>query len=412
MSEPNWADVHEVVSVTVQEKNQVVASRTYACREADQDDADEPRTYTEIMWPAYVPEPPAAVGVRKDADLPSGGTGAVTTADAYWSKAAEQARGTAKWIATALGAALAVVVGTAPLNPLGGDDVDWWSWQGAAVVAGVVLLGVTLFMVVSVLVPGITSFADLMRTAGGADSFPGRLSVPASLGSLSRKAAAGHGVLLPIGVASLDELGHRVRLEELTLNSVAEALAEADPGAEGAADRTFWTEVKRGRGQILQGYLDEVAQWVVVASYVGVKVRADRARSIGLAAGLLGAMALVWGYIAIQPTTAAPTATVSTYVVLDPAAASPVRQVLGPECDAFTGVALRGAPAGKLAVYVIEGAGCRTGSVVLPSGGVVTVARSSATPSPSVTPSPSASASPTGPLVPSPAPTGATTPAG
>ena len=213
-------------------------------------------------------------------------------------------------------------------------------------------------------------------------------------------------MLLPIGVATLDELGHRVRLEELTLNSVAEALAEADPGAEGTAARAFWTEVKRGRGQILQGYLDEVVQWVVVASYVGVKVRADRARSIGLAAGLVGAMALVWGYIAIQPTTAAPTATVSTYVVLDPAAASPVRQVLGPECDAFTGVALRGAPAGKLAVYVIEGAGCRTGSVVLPTGGVVTVAL------PSATPSPSASTSPTGPPVPSPAPTGATTPAG
>ncbi len=401
MSEPNWANVTEVVSVTVTAKNQVIASRRYACHEADQEDADEPRAYTEIIWPAYVSTPPAGAGAGggTEASQPPRRASDVATADRYWAEAAREARSTAKWIAAALGVALAAVVGTAPLTPLGGEDVDWWSGPGAAVVAGVLLLGVTLFLVVSVLVPGVTGFAALMGAGATDKPLRERLSVSSAQLGLARRAKAKHGVLLPIGVGSLDELGHRVRLEELTLNSVAEELADAGPGPAGDTDRAFWTEVKKGRGQILQGYLDEAAQWVVVASYLAVKVRTDRARSFGLAVGLVGALALVWGYLALQPSTARPTAHVSTYIVRTTDPASPARQALGPGCDAFTGVALEGAPAGKLAVYVTGGDGCATGRVVLPRGDVVTATLAPAAPRPSAsasagTPSPSVTSSP------------------
>src|SRR5215831_14650301 len=56
---------------------------------------------------------------------------------------------------------LAAIIGTAPLTPLGGKDVHWLSLPGLAIVGGIVLLGVTLFMVTAVLVPGMTFFTNL-----------------------------------------------------------------------------------------------------------------------------------------------------------------------------------------------------------------------------------------------------------
>jgi hypothetical protein len=41
-------------------------------------------------------------------------------------------------------------------------------------------------------------------------------------------------------------------------------------------------KVKTDRGKIQQGYIDELTQWIILGNYVAVKVRADRARSIGL----------------------------------------------------------------------------------------------------------------------------------
>jgi hypothetical protein len=110
-----------------------------------------------------------------------------------------------------------------------------------------------------------------------------------------------------------------------------------------------------------------------MANYVAVKVCADRARSIGLALGLAGTAFLVWGYIAIQPHEPTPTANTATYVVLNVSPTSPARTALGGACDAFTGIALRGAPADKLAIYVTGGKGCKTGRVEVPAADVGTV---------------------------------------
>jgi hypothetical protein len=60
-------------------------------------------------------------------------------------------------------AALAAIVGTAPLSHLGGQDIDWTSGYGVLIAVGLVLLGFSLAMVLAVLVPGITGFPDLMK---------------------------------------------------------------------------------------------------------------------------------------------------------------------------------------------------------------------------------------------------------
>jgi hypothetical protein len=385
-----WSKVEGIREVQVARDSKDCAWRIYKCK------GPEMGPFTEHIWPVYVPTPASesagGQGGSEEDDKDSGGSSTVAAADKYWAEAASQARSTAKWIATSLGAALAAIIGTAPLTPLGGEDVDWQSYPGLAIAAGIGLLGVTFFMVISVLVPGITFFTDLKTSKKhnlNKDRWwHDRLAVSSAQRALGRRAAADHGVLLPIGIASLDELGHRIRLDEMTLDRIAEKLAGTPEGDARKTEREFWMQVKTDRGKALQGYIDELTQWVILANYVAVKVRAERARSIGLALGLAGAAMVVWGYIAIQPSKAEPTADTATYVVLTVDPKSPARTALGGDCDTFSGVALRGAPAGKLAVYVTGGKGCKTGRAEVPAGDVGTVESPSATPSPTGSNSP------------------------
>jgi hypothetical protein len=376
---PDWSTVQGICDVTVARDSQNNSWRTYTCQ------GPEHGPFTELIWPVYVPTPASesagSQSGNNDDDQASGVSPAVADAEKYWADAASQARSTAKWIATSLGAALAAVIGTAPLTPLSGKDVDWASRPGFTMFAAIALLGVTFFLVTGVLVPGINFFTDL-RTAGKGNRLTEYLDVSSALRALGRKAGSDHGVLLPIGITSIDELGLRIRLEDVTLDKIAEKLAATPETGAGNSESDFWAKVKTGRAKIQQGYIDELTQWVIKANYVAVKVRADRARSIGLALGLAGAVLLVWGYIAIQPQQAAPTASTSTYVVLTTKPNSPARKALGSDCDTFTGVALRDAPPGELAIYVTAGNSCTTGKVQVPEDQVATISSASATPSP------------------------------
>jgi len=402
-TEPDdWAKVTGVRCARVcrdNRNNRNNAWRAYWC--------DGPENwFKELIWPVYVPKPASESaggqggnkeGGNKEDDKASGVSPAVSAADKYWAEAARQARSTAKWIATSLGAALAAIIGTAPLTPLGGKGVHWLSVPGVVITIGLVLLGLTLFLVTSVLVPGMTFFTNLKGSmdATRKDRLLAHLTVCSAQRALGRRAADEHGVLLPIGITSLDELGYRIQLETLTLDAIAKELEtvsesdgdaaktenllgrlETDPGQDKCE---FWGKVKTDRGKIQQGYIDECMQWVIMADYVAVKVRADCARTFGLAFGLAGTALLVGGYIAIQPHESTAAANTATYAVLDVSPASPARTALGGACDAFTGIALRGAPAGKLAIYVTGGEGCKTGRVEVPAGDVSMIQPPSAT---------------------------------
>jgi hypothetical protein len=237
----DWSRVNEVCRVRVIGDGKC-AWRDYEC------DGPEKGPFKELIWPVYVPTPASESagdkGGNKEDDKASGASPAVSAADKYWAEAAHQARSTAKWIATSLGAALAAIIGTAPLTPLGGKGVHWLSWPGLAIVGGLALLGVTFFMVTSVLVPGMTFLTNLKRSKDAKPNndrwFHDHLGVCSAQRALGRRAACEHGVLLPIGITSLDELGHRIRLDDLTLANVAEKF-ERDAESE----RKFWGKVKQ-----------------------------------------------------------------------------------------------------------------------------------------------------------------------
>jgi hypothetical protein len=381
MNEPqDWAKVKGVEVLKVDSPDLETAERTWTAK------SGTPSGVTECIWPAYVPVPAseviAATGTNDPKNAPS--SGAVATADKHWAEATAQARSTAKWIATTLAAALAAVVGTAPLTSLNGSDVDWESQAGGALLVGIGLIGITLFMVISVLIPGVTTFDDLMQDPEADQDLQWMFSVTTVSGAqreLARKAKAAEGVLLPIGIQTLAELGHRVRLEELTLTKILDQANKAPAGKSGDKERAFWAAVRLGRAQILQGYLDEISQWVMVAAYVAVKVRADRARTFGLACGLAGAVAIVWGYVEIQPADPVPTAQTLTYIVLTADPTTSTRKQLGPQCDTFVGVPIE-PNSGKTSVYVVSGSGCKLGRHDLPADEIGTVRPPDSSPTP------------------------------
>jgi len=327
-----------------------------------------------------VPEQTDAQGT-KSADQ----TDATATTDAFWAKAPDQARSTAKWIATVIGAALAAIVGTAPLSPLGGKDIDWVSLSGLLIGIGLALLGVTIFLVLSVLVPGIPTFADLMKPIPVPKFLRWELpwwipmSTPRARWLMAEKVAEKNGVQLPIGIHSLNELGYGIRIEEMTLDRIAERLAQTKDKDQIAA----WTKVKTDRGQWLESLKSSVAQWTIVGSYLSVKVRSDRARSIGLVSGIVGGALLVAGYIGVQ----APTSTQETvsYAVIPSSPTSQARKTLGAACDVFAAVPLAtDKRTDEVTLYVTGGNNCAVNKrVELPAKQIAAV-----TPSPTTTTEP------------------------
>jgi len=192
---------------------------------------------------------------------------------------------------------------------------------------------------------------------------------------MADSAAAKQGVQLPIGVHSLNELGHRIRIEEMTLDAIAVRLA-----AETDENRTKkWTQIKTDRGQWLQSLIDAAAQWVIVGSYLSIKVKSERARSIGLACGLLGGTLLIIGYVGLQ---APVTQETVAYAVVPSEATSETRKVLGKSCDAFTAVPIAtDTSKNTVTLYVTGGEGCAVNKrVVLPTKELARV-----TPSPAPT---------------------------
>jgi hypothetical protein len=216
-----------------------------------------------------------------------------------------------------------------------------------------------MFMVLSVLVPGITTFRDLMKPIQGRKVW---MSIAKAREDMADRLAAKQGVQFPIGVNSLNELGHRIRIDEMTLEKIAKSLAR-----ETDKDRiTKWTQIKEERGQWLQSLIDEAAKWVIVGSYLSIKVKSDRARTIGLACGIAGGALVIAGYIGFQ---APATQEAVTYAVVPSDATSQTRKTLGASCDAFTAVPLASDTAkNTVTLYVTGGEGCTVNKrVVLPT---------------------------------------------
>ena len=79
--------------------------------------------FRETVSPIYVPD--------RSEDKATDSSRAMTAFQKHWDESATQPRTTAKWIATALGAALAALVGTAPLTGLSDDYIppEVYAWR-------------------------------------------------------------------------------------------------------------------------------------------------------------------------------------------------------------------------------------------------------------------------------------------
>lgn len=296
------------------------------------------RQFTETVSPIYVPgeaaspKPGSGAGADQLGPTPSeaatGSTAALSDFQKSWSDKEDQARSAAKWIATALGAALGVLVGSAPLTGLSADNIPAQAYYLAG--AGLALIGVTGFLVLRVLIPRFTGFGDLM----GIQQRPvwRRLFSP-RFENLRGEASAHGGVMLPIGITSLDELGWRADIETRTLDEIARLQAQQGTPAQ----RKLLAAAREQRGGWLEILNTHIIIWTQLASYETVRRQAKWASSLGLTCAILGTAAIIGAFTLPQPKIAP--ANLTTYTIVTPPALSrETQQELGPGCSTFKGI--------------------------------------------------------------------------
>jgi hypothetical protein len=127
-------------------------------------------------------------------------------------------------MATVLGAALATVVGASPLAGLSAHHP-----QGIAIalgLAGLILLGLTLFLVLQVMRPQSVSFTDVQSATHA------RRPWQRPLNTWREIVESQEDLYLPCGVQHLTSLRQSMIIEEVTLQALARARASArDPEA-------------------------------------------------------------------------------------------------------------------------------------------------------------------------------------
>lgn len=281
---------------------------------------------TETVWPIWVP--PAQEKTAAD------------RFHEYWKASTDQTRSTAKWMATVLGAALAALLGTAPLTGLRNTGVTPLALTVAVI--GLLLIGITLFLVVRVLIPVDLNFRDLCEA-----SYPGGkpprglrkwLAGMRHRGALARLRAdieSSEAVALPLGIKSLADLADRVRVEELTLTAIAQTLGseKTRKNAEVLTDQRL-KDAQEGRASWLAHLTNTMERWTTVASFAGLRAKADLAKTVGITAAILGVGCIVVAFL--LPVPARSPAGFTDYRLTD-AARERLADTLGIDCRRFDG---------------------------------------------------------------------------
>jgi hypothetical protein len=199
----------------------------------------------------------------------------------YWTTVGNRLRDSAKWMAAVLGAALATVIGTSPLSGMRQDKP-----QEIAIVlgaAGLVCLGVTLFLVLQVMRPRSVSFTDVQCARKRKWFLAGPLY------KWRRMVESQQDLYLPCGVSSLLALRQSMIIEEVTLMALAQAKADArDPRA---SERLG--DAQRARAARLMQLRVAAARIASVGEYYKLRERSSWATYAGVLFGLLGTAAIV-----------------------------------------------------------------------------------------------------------------------
>jgi hypothetical protein len=201
----------------------------------------------------------------------------------YWSAAGTRLRDSAKWMAAALGAALAALVGTSPLSGLRLHRPPLPAIVTGAV--GLVLLGCTMFLVMQVMRPRSISFTDVQVSREGRRW---RLGDP--LWRWKQTVESQQDLYLPCGVQTLTELRQAMIVEEITLIALSRGIS----AAAGDRDRvTLLGEARKARSARLRELREAAAQVATIGEYYHLRYRSAWATYGGILSGVVGAAAVI-----------------------------------------------------------------------------------------------------------------------
>ena len=154
----------------------------------------------------------------------------------YWSTVGNRLRDSAKWMAAMLGLAVATVIGTSPLAGMREHRPP-----PVAVLlgsAGLVLLGITMFLVLQVMRPQSVSYTDVQCAAPRWSWLPQR-----PLYKWRQTVESQQDLYLPCGVKCLTGLRQSMIIEEITLMALSRARATAQD--EAARDKLCTAQAAR-----------------------------------------------------------------------------------------------------------------------------------------------------------------------
>jgi hypothetical protein len=199
----------------------------------------------------------------------------------YWSEIGNRLRDSAKWMAAVLGAALAALIGSSPLAGLSSRHL-----QGIAIasgLAGLMLLGVTMLLVLQVMRPQSVSFTQVQSAKERRWPFKNPLSEWRDL------VESQEDLYLPCGVNCLTSLRQSMIIEEVTL----EALAGARGSARDKAASDILCEAQTARAARLLELRTAGARIAAIGEYYKLRNRSTWATFAGVICGLLGTAAVV-----------------------------------------------------------------------------------------------------------------------
>ena len=214
----------------------------------------------------------------------------LTAVEEYWSAAGKRLRDSAKWMATVLGAALAVIVGTSPLAEM----TQRINHRAALATgsAGLLFLFVTLFLVIQVMRPQSVSFTDV-QFATENRGFWKKLFYGNPLYKWKAIIEKEPDLHLPCGVKSLTALRQAMIIEEITLVALSRATVKASD----KPSRQSLCDAEAGRAARLLEMRIAATKIATVGEYYKLLFRSSWATYGGAAFGLLGTVGIIAAFV-------------------------------------------------------------------------------------------------------------------
>jgi hypothetical protein len=234
-----------------------------------------------VIWPTWPTGP---------ADEPSAPQAALKSIEKYWDKTGNRLRDSAKWMAAVLGAGLATLVGTSPLASIRHHPRMSFLTLG---IAGLAFLCITLFLIVQVMRPQATSFADVQR----ADT-RGRWFKPA-LGKWRATVESHQDLYLPCGVKCLTSLRQSMIIEKITLMALVGAQGRISAGTDESDSKIcqILGQAEAARAIRLTELRNAAAQIAAIGDYYKLRSRSTRATYGGIFCFLVGSVAIMAAFI-------------------------------------------------------------------------------------------------------------------